>query len=48
LLLGLDLESKTDQAMVASAAREAEKKPVPRRWAFIANLFLNSSSSHLC
>jgi uncharacterized protein (DUF1800 family) len=48
LLLGLDRNSQTDQAMIEATFIEALKKPVTDRRAFVTHLFLNSSSSHLC
>lgn len=48
LLLGLDRDSKDDQAMIATATREVEKQPAKSRWAFASLLLLNSNSAQLC
>ncbi len=48
LLLGLDRNAKADRAMIVAATREVENQPIDGRWAFAANLLLNSSSAQLC
>lgn len=48
LLLGIDRNDKKDDAMVQMVARDTEKQPHDGRWAFAAELLLNSSSAQLC
>ena len=48
LLLGLDVDSKTDQAMIAAAVSETSKQTNENKWAFASHLLLSSGSAHLC
>ena len=48
LLLGLDRDSKEDQAMIAAVTKEVESKPIKSRWAHASRLMLNSNSAQLC
>lgn len=48
LLLGLDRNSETGKAVAADASEQVKNQPIDTRWAFTAQLLLNSSSAHLC
>ena len=48
LLLGLDRNSEQGKSVVVAVARDAQKQPQSERWAFVADLLLNSSYAHLC